>query len=69
MINQEVGETSSQNLLDINRPSIVKDKFKSLYTMQFNDVLSEWEDKSEKECSKYLLDILFVSFIIIHHNF
>uniref|UniRef100_A0A7M5XEB5 Mitochondria-eating protein C-terminal domain-containing protein n=1 Tax=Clytia hemisphaerica TaxID=252671 RepID=A0A7M5XEB5_9CNID len=59
MMSQEVGTTSSQNLLDINRPSIVKDKFRLLYVNEYNDVLSAWDQLSEKECSDYLLEILF----------
>ena len=62
MMNQEVGSTSSQNLLDNNRPTVVKQSFKDLYTQRFNDVLSEWEDLSEKECANYLIPILKVNF-------
>ena len=63
-MNQEVGSTSSQNLLDNNRPTVVKQSFKDLYTQRFNDVLSEWEDLSEKECANYLIPILKVNFHI-----
>ena len=69
MMNQEIGGTTSENLLDKNRPSVVKQNFKELYTNHFNEVLCEWKDLSEKECAEYLLPILKVHLIIIflHH--
>ena len=67
MMNQEVGSTSSQNLLDNNRPTVVKQNFKDLYTQHFNEVLCDWEELSEKECASYLIPILKVNFHIFFY--
>jgi len=60
MSSQEIGSTNSQNLMDINRPSIIKEKFRHLYINEWAEVADQLDIQDEKENAKVLLDILFV---------
>ena len=68
MAAQEIGSTNSQNLMDINRPSVIRDTFRKLYVNGWAELSDTLNIADDKENAELLLQILLVGLAYFFHT-